>query len=75
MPKLKEESIAHRLSDDEILYDDPSALQVPTTADLRRMAGPLSTDEVTEVNRPRPAPARPSTSGRSRSRAFPTTKT
>lgn len=54
MPKLKEESIAHRLSDDEILYDDPSALQVPTTADLRRMAGPLSTDEVTEVNRPRP---------------------
>ena len=53
-PKPKEESIAHRLSDDEILYDDPSALQAPTTADLRRMAGPMSTDEVTEVHRRRP---------------------
>ena len=52
-PKPKEESIAHRLSDDEIQYDDPSAVQSPNTADLRRMAGPMSTDEVTEVHKRR----------------------
>jgi len=51
--KPKEDSVAYRLSDDDIQYDDPSALQAPNTAQLRRMAGPQSTDEVTEVHKRR----------------------
>lgn len=51
--KPKDESVSYRLSDDEIQYDDPSALQAPNTQQLRRMAGPQSTDEVTEVHKRR----------------------
>ncbi|MBK7581783.1 MAG: Hsp70 family protein [Myxococcales bacterium] len=49
----KEESVSYRLSEDDIQYEDPSALQAPNTAQLRRMAGPQSTDEVTEVHKRR----------------------
>jgi molecular chaperone DnaK (HSP70) len=56
-PKPKRESVAYKLTDDDISYEDPSAMQpstrMPDTEQLRRMAAPASTDEVTEVHKRR----------------------
>ncbi len=52
---VTEESVSALLDEDDINYEDPSTMSAmsvqPTTEQLRQMAGPQSTDEVTEVHK------------------------